>query len=66
MDEKDFGRGAPISRGYEIGRFEVRAFMYACGLDPNEVEQVVIKDKRVIANLSDGEPIAIPIRETRG
>lgn len=61
----DHGRGAPISRGYEISRFEVRAFMAALALDPKEVEQVVIKDKRVIATLADGECIAIPIRETR-
>lgn len=61
----DYGRGAPATKGYEITRFEVRAFMAALGLDPKQVEQITIKDKRVIANLLDGEAIAIPIRESR-
>lgn len=61
----DYGRGAPVSRGYEITGFEVRAFMGALGLDPKQVDQITIKDKRVIANLTNGEAIAIPIRETR-
>lgn len=65
MTESDYGRGAPITRGYEIGRFEVRAFMAALGLDPKQVDQITIKDKRVIANLLDGESIAMPIRESR-
>jgi hypothetical protein len=55
----------PPTKGYEISRFEVRAFMAALGLNPNDVDFITIKDKRVIANLLDGESIAIPIRESR-
>jgi hypothetical protein len=62
----DHGRGAPSTKGYEISRFEVRAFVAALGLDPKQVDSITIKDKRVIANLLDGESIAIPIRESRG
>ena len=62
----EHGRGAPSTKGYEISAFETRAFMAACGLDPKEVEQVVIRDKRVIATLTDGSAIAIPIRDSRG
>lgn len=58
-------RGAPTTKGYEISRFEVRAFMAALGLNPPDVDSITIKDKRVIANLTNGEAIAIPIRESR-
>lgn len=61
----DYGRGSPTTKGYEISGFEVRAFMGALGLDPKQVDQIVIKDKRVIATLLDGDAIAIPIRESR-
>ena len=62
----DHGRGAPITRGYEVTRGEVRAFMSALGLNPVDVDDITIKDKRVIANLTDGSAIAIPIRDSRG
>lgn len=53
--------------GYEIEATETRQFMRALGLDPDQVESVLIQPtpKRVIANLLDGEAIAIPIRERR-
>lgn len=62
----DHGRGAPITRGYEISRFEIRAFMAALGLAPDDVDFITIKDKRVVANLTNGESIAIPIKNSRG
>lgn len=65
MNEQDFGRGAPVTRGYEVTRGEVRAFMAALGLNPPDVDDITIKDKRIIANLTNGESIAIPIKESR-
>lgn len=65
MDEQDFGRGAPSTKGYLITRGEVRSFMAALGLNPVDVDSITIKDKRVIANLTNGEAVAIPIRESR-
>lgn len=56
----------PPTKGYEISRFEVRAFMAALGLAPDDVDSITIKDKRVIANLTNGESIAIPIKDSRG
>lgn len=57
----------PATKGYEIEATETRQFMRALGLDPDQVESVLIqpKAKRVIATLHDGEAIAIPIRERR-
>lgn len=39
--------------------------MAALGLNPVDVDDITIKDKRVIANLTNGEAVAIPIRESR-
>jgi hypothetical protein len=57
----------PATKGYEIEATETRQFMRALGLDPEQVESVLIqpKTKRVIANLLDGDAIAIPIRDRR-
>lgn len=55
----------PPTKGYEITRGEVRAFMAALGLDPKQVDHITIQGNRVIANILDGDAIAIPIRETR-
>jgi hypothetical protein len=55
----------PATRGYEIERAEVRQFMRAAGLDPDQVDCLQIKGNRVMANLLDGDAIAIPIRDRR-
>lgn len=56
----------PATPNYEIGRFEVNAFMRALGLDPHEVESVRIVKARAVATLADGATIHIRIKETRG
>lgn len=57
----------PATKGYEIEATETRQFMRALGLDPDQVETVLIQPgaKRVIATLLDGEAIAIPVRDRR-
>ena len=55
----------PATKGYEVSRFEVNAFMRALGLDPKQVDHLRIQDNRAIATLLDGDAIAIPIKETR-
>lgn len=55
----------PSTPGYEVSRFEVRQFMRALGLDPNEVESVRIVKARAVATLATGATIHIRIRETR-
>lgn len=61
--------------GYEITRHEVRQFMRAAGLDPDEVLGLQVVGKRVVAIVAETGPpadpkhasrsIVIRIRETR-
>lgn len=55
----------PRTPGYEITRFEVRAFMAALGLDHKEVESITIRGNRAVATLIKGEIIRVHIAETR-
>jgi hypothetical protein len=55
----------PVTRGYEIGRFEVRQFMRSLGLEPTEVESVRIVQARAVATLTGGSTIHIRITESR-
>lgn len=55
----------PATPGYEITRWEVRAFMAALGLDPREVDTLNIHKNRAIATLTTGRVIAVHIRESR-
>lgn len=41
------------TKGYEISAFEVKAFLFALGLDPAEVVDLRIADRRVIATVAD-------------
>ena len=59
-------KSEPATKGYEITRFEVRAFMAALGLDPKEVESIHIHANRAVATLTTGDVIRVHIAETRG
>lgn len=67
----------PVTPGYEITRFEVRAFMAALGLTPERVLSLHIENSRVIARLAEsgapGSPyhhpsgtVVVRIKESRG
>ena len=58
-------KSEPATKGYEITRFEVRAFFAALGLDPKEVVEVRIHGNRATANLTTGDVISVHIRESR-
>lgn len=60
------------TKGYEISLFEVTQFCRALGLDPAEVLEIHIADKRVIATVCDpkiglgsSRQIVVPITESR-
>ena len=55
----------PATPGYEITRFEVRAFMAALGLAPAEVRELHIQGNRAVATLTTGRIISVHIRESR-
>lgn len=55
----------PATDGYDISRFEIRQFMRALGLDPEQVESVRIVKARAVAVLNDGTTIHVRITETR-
>lgn len=56
----------PATKGYEVSRFEVRQFMRALALDPDDVDSVRIVAKRVVATLLDGSTIHVRITDPRG
>lgn len=55
----------PATKGYEIGRYEVRRFMSALGLDPADVDSLHVAGKRVVATLLDHSTIHIRIVDSR-
>lgn len=56
----------PATKGFEVTRFEIRQFMRALALDPDDVDSVRIVAKRVVATLLDGSTIHVRITEKRG
>lgn len=55
----------PRTPGYEITRFEVRAFMAALGLDPTDVRELHVAGNRAVATLTTGRIISVHIAESR-
>lgn len=55
----------PATPHFEISRFEVKAFLRACGLDPAEVDSVRIARTRVVATLTTEKVVFVRIKETR-